>query len=93
MQYGSPRHRPDSCFAGQRQAGESFASSGGQRDRIVGAYARDGLELLETTDELDVSSGKPLAERAGLCRAVEAIEAGRAEFVVAAYFDRLVVHA
>ncbi len=70
--------------------GESFASPGEQRDRIIAACERDGLELLETIDELDVSGGKPLAERVGLRRAIEAVEAGRADVIVAAYFDRLV---
>src|SRR3954454_18970423 len=70
--------------------GESFASPGEQRDRIVTACVRDGLELIETIDELDVSGGKPLHERAGLRGAVEAIEADRADVIVAAYFDRLV---
>lgn len=41
-------------------------------------------------DELDVSGGTPLEKRAGLRAAVEAIEAGRAEVLVAASFDRLV---
>jgi DNA invertase Pin-like site-specific DNA recombinase len=70
--------------------GESFASPGEQRDRIVAACARDGLELVDTIDELDVSGGKPLEDRAGLRGAVEAVEAGRADVIVAAYFDRLV---
>src|SRR4051794_38982223 len=70
--------------------GESFASPAEQRDRIVAACERDGLELLETIDELDVSGGKPLADRAGLRRAIEAVEAGQADVIVAAYFDRLV---
>jgi site-specific DNA recombinase len=46
--------------------------------------------LLETIDELDVSGGKPLVDRVGLRRAIEAVEAGRADVIVAAYFDRLV---
>src|SRR3954447_23559634 len=70
--------------------GESFASPGERQDRIVAACARDGLELVETVDELDVSGGKPLEDRAGLRGAVEAVEVGRADVIVAAYFDRLV---
>jgi DNA invertase Pin-like site-specific DNA recombinase len=41
-------------------------------------------------DELDVSGDAPLEKRTGLRTAVEAIEAGGAEVIVAAYFDRLV---
>jgi DNA invertase Pin-like site-specific DNA recombinase len=70
--------------------GESFASPGEQRDRIVAACMRDGLVLIQTIDELDVSGGKPLEDRSGLRGAVEAVEAGRADVIVAAYFDRLV---
>ena len=51
---------------------------------------RDGLELVETIEELDVSGGTPLAKRPGLRRAVELVEAGEADVVVVAYFDRLV---
>lgn len=70
--------------------GESFASPAEQRERIEAACERDGLELLEIVQELDVSGGTPLERRTGLRTAVEAIEQGRASVVVAAYFDRLV---
>jgi DNA invertase Pin-like site-specific DNA recombinase len=69
--------------------GESFASPAEQRDRIEAACERDGLVLVDVHDELDVSGGTPLDKRAGLRRAVEAIENGEAEVIVAAYFDRL----
>lgn len=69
--------------------GESFASPGEQRDRISAACERDGLRLLEVVEELDVSGGKPLDERAGLRQAVEAIEAGQFDVLAAGYFDRL----
>ena len=69
--------------------GESFASPVVQRTRIKEACERDGLELITTHDELDVSGGKALQDRPGLREAVAAIEAGAAEVVVAAYFDRL----
>jgi DNA invertase Pin-like site-specific DNA recombinase len=72
------------------RAGDSFASPGEQRDRIEAACARDGLELVELIDEMDVSGGTPLEQRHGLRRAVEAVEAGEVQVVVAAYFDRLV---
>jgi DNA invertase Pin-like site-specific DNA recombinase len=72
------------------RAGESFAGPPEQRDRIAAACDRDGLRLLEVLEELDVSGGTPLAERKGLRAAVEAIEAGHADVIVVAYFDRLV---
>lgn len=37
--------------------GESFASPAEQRERIRAACERDGLELIRTIDELDVSGG------------------------------------
>lgn len=70
--------------------GERFASPAEQRDRIKSACERDGLDLVETIEELDVSGGTPLEQREGLRRAVEMVEAGDAEVIVAAYFDRLV---
>jgi site-specific DNA recombinase len=72
------------------RAGDSFASPDEQRDRIAAACERDHLQLVETIEELDVSGGAPLERRAGLRRAVEAVEARQAEVIVAAYFDRLV---
>ncbi len=70
--------------------GESFASPPEQRDRIRAACERDHLHLVDTIDEMDVSGGTPLADRAGLRAAIEAVEAGEADVIVAAYFDRLV---
>ena len=70
--------------------GASFASPVEQRERIETACERDGLRLLATHEELDVSGGTPLAKRPGLLNAVEAVEAGGAEVVIVAYFDRLV---
>lgn len=69
--------------------GESFHSPATQRQRIVDECERLNLELLEVHEELDISGGKPLAQRPGLLRAVEAIEAGDADVVIAAYLDRL----
>jgi site-specific DNA recombinase len=69
--------------------GERFVSPDEQRARIETACERDGLELIEVHEELDVSGGKVLAERVGLTAAVEAIESGRADVIAAAYFDRL----
>lgn len=69
--------------------GESFASPGEQRDRIAKACESDGIDLTEVIEELDVGGGTPLARRGGLRRAVEAVEAGKAEVVAVAYLDRL----
>ncbi|MHB1538553.1 MAG: recombinase family protein [Solirubrobacteraceae bacterium] len=69
--------------------GERFVSPGEQRERIEAACERDGLQLVAIHEELDVSGGKALAERPGLSAAVAAVEAGAAEVVAAAYFDRL----
>ncbi len=69
--------------------GESFASPNEQRERIQQACAREGLHLIGDHEELDVSGGAPLDRRDGLSAAIEAIEAGRADTLVAAYFDRL----
>ena len=70
--------------------GDSFASPNEQRQRIEDECERRELRLLEVIDELDVSGGKPLHQRQGLKLAVEAVEAGEAQVLVAAYFDRLV---
>lgn len=72
------------------RAGESFASPGEQADRIRSSCTRDEFALVEIIEELDVSGGTALERRAGLRRAVEAVEAGEADIVIASYFDRLV---
>jgi site-specific DNA recombinase len=69
--------------------GDSFASPGEQADRIKAACERDGLELLDIVHELDVSGGLPIDKRPGLGPAVRAVEAGEADVIVGAYFDRL----
>lgn len=70
--------------------GDSFVSPEDQRDRMRVACERDGLDLIATRDEIDVSGGDPLEKRHGLREAVEAVEAGEAEIVMVGYFDRLV---
>jgi DNA invertase Pin-like site-specific DNA recombinase len=72
------------------RAGASFASPKEQRERIEAACKRDGLQLVEVLNELDVSGGTPLERRDGLRSAIEAVEQGKASVVIAAYFDRLV---
>ena len=70
--------------------GEDAVSPIEQRERIASLCERDGLELLDMFEELDVSGGASLAQRHGLRTAVEMVEAGAADVVVVAYFDRLV---
>jgi site-specific DNA recombinase len=70
--------------------GESYVSPSEQRERIDLASRRDGLDLIETFDEENVSGGAPLSRRPGLRQAVEMVERGDADVVVVAYFDRLV---
>ena len=61
------------------RAGESFTSPRTQRERIEAECEREGLQLVEVLEELDISGGKSLAERPGLSAAVAIVEAGRAE--------------
>lgn len=70
--------------------GERFVSPHEQADRIRAVSEREGLQLLDVIEELDVSGGTALAKRHGLRRAVEMVEAGEASVVVVAFFDRLV---
>lgn len=70
--------------------GERFVSPSEQAERIRTACERDGLDLVDTIEELDVSGGTPLEKRPGLRRAIETIEAKEADVLVVAYFDRLV---
>ena len=55
-------------------------------------WARDRGEWLVASPipEIDVSGKLPLSKRPGLLAAIEMIEAGRADQLVVAYFDRLV---
>ncbi len=55
-------------------------------------WARDRGERLVASPfpEIDVSGWLPLSRRPGLLAAIEMIEAGRADQLVVAYFDRLV---
>src|SRR5690348_8217481 len=70
--------------------GDSFISPGEQEDSIRVLCDREKLDLLWIASELDVSGGTPLENRDGLREAIEAIEAGKAEVLVVARFDRLV---
>lgn len=68
------------------RTGDSFASPKEQETRI---RSMPDLHIVDVLPEMDVSGGKPLYKREGLRTAVERIERGEAEILVAAYFDRL----
>jgi DNA invertase Pin-like site-specific DNA recombinase len=70
--------------------GESFASPPEQRKRIGAECERQGFAVVDVIEEMDVSGGTPLEKRAGLRRAIQAVERGDADVIVAACFDRLV---
>ena len=70
--------------------GEQFVSPSDQSERIRAVCEQDGLALVDVFEELDVSGGAPLEKRPGLLRAVQMVEAGEAEVVMVAFFDRLV---
>jgi DNA invertase Pin-like site-specific DNA recombinase len=74
-----------------REEEEGFASPSVQRERIADVCERMGLRLVgPPLEEMDVSGGKALDQRARLLGAIEAVEAGRVDVIVVAYFDRLV---
>lgn len=70
--------------------GDRFVSPRDQDRRIRGWCEAEGIELLTVHEEIDISGGLQLEDRPGLGPAVKAIEAGDAEVIVVAYFDRLV---
>jgi site-specific DNA recombinase len=49
-----------------------------------------GNRVVDAFEEIDVSGKLPLAKRPGLLKAIELVEAGEADHIVVAYFDRLV---
>ena len=59
------------------RGGERFLSPDLQRESIEGLAKREGLEIVEWIEELDASGGD--AKRPGLLRAIELIEAGKAD--------------
>src|SRR6266511_1828435 len=77
-------------IARQSRGDETSKSIESQAERIREHAKREGWNLLDVLEEQDVSGGTPLAKRAGLLAAVEAVEAGKASVVIVAYFDRLV---
>src|SRR5436190_1269818 len=78
------------------RAGESFSGPRDQRDAIERACDDRKLKLVRSLgeggifSEINVSGGKPLEQRTkGLLPALRAVEQGRANVIVVAYFDRL----
>lgn len=59
-----------------------------QADAIAESCQRQGIELLRVGKERAVSGGADLSNRPELLAALEAIERGEADVIVAAYFDR-----
>lgn len=59
-----------------------------QADAISASCEREGMELLYVGKERAVSGGADLGNRPELSRALEAVERGEADVIVAAYFDR-----
>jgi DNA invertase Pin-like site-specific DNA recombinase len=72
-----------------RQAGDDPVSPVEQRQRIEAACERERFQLLDVLPEKDVTGGAPPERRPGLSRAVAMVEAGQADVIVVAYFDRL----
>jgi site-specific DNA recombinase len=70
---------------GDREVIHSYAT---QAARIKQDCEREGVELIYVGQERNVSGGANLANRPELSKAVAAVEAGEAELIVAAYFDR-----
>jgi site-specific DNA recombinase len=73
----------------RKSKGHEGASPVQQRESIERECKRLGLKLVEVHEELEVKGGTPLAKRKGLLAAIEAVEGGKADVVLAAYFDRL----
>lgn len=72
-----------------RQAGDDPVSPVEQRQRIEVTCAHEGFELLDVLPEKDVGGRAPLERRPGVSRAVAMVEAGQADVIVVACFDRL----
>jgi len=70
--------------------GERFVSPRDQRRAIERVCETESLRLVDVFEELDISAyRRPLERRPGLKTAVDLIERGDVEVVVACYFDRL----
>jgi DNA invertase Pin-like site-specific DNA recombinase len=69
---------------------ENFHSPRAQLARAKLWSEDQGNRVVDVFEEIDVSGKLPLAGRPGLLRAIEMVEAGKADHIVVAYFDRLV---
>jgi DNA invertase Pin-like site-specific DNA recombinase len=69
---------------------EHFHSPDVQLDSAKRWTRKRGERFVDHFHEIDVSGKRPLAKRPGLLKAVEMVEAGQADHIVVAYFDRLV---
>lgn len=75
-------------LARQSKTDDRSASLAHQTERVRAAAEANGLRLVDVLQEPDVSGGANLDRRHGLRRAVEMVESGEAQVIVAAYFDR-----
>ena len=69
---------------------ENFHSPKAQLAKAKLWSEAQGNRVADAFEEIDVSGKLPLARRPGLLRAIEMVEAGQADHIVVAYFDRLV---
>jgi site-specific DNA recombinase len=69
---------------------EKFHSPKAQLAKAKSWSEDQGNRVVEAFEEIDVSGKLPLAKRPGLLKAIEMVEAGEADHIVVAYFDRLV---
>ena len=69
---------------------ENFHSPNAQLARAKSWSEDQGNRVVDAFEEIDVSGKLPLAKRPGLLKAIEMVEAGEADHIVVAYFDRLV---
>jgi DNA invertase Pin-like site-specific DNA recombinase len=76
--------------ARQSRGDDGSMSVPDQIERMRDECERGGAELVEVYTEQDVSGRRPLERRDGLRQAVADVEAGRADLIMAAYFDRFV---
>ncbi len=69
---------------------ENFHSPKAQLARAKLWSKDQGNRVVDAFEEIDVSGKLPLTRRPGLLKAIEMVEAGEADHIVVAYFDRLV---
>ncbi len=69
---------------------ENFHSPKAQLARAKSWSEDQGNRVVDAFEEIDVRGKLPLAKRPGLLKAIEMVEAGEADHIVVAYFDRLV---